>query len=130
MPPSTISRTMQPDLTQLRRSPHDFARWERAKADLFGAHYAAAVTAYRRLLRSYPAVPELWFELGNAAAGELDFVLSDQAYRRALELAPLNARLLLLIGQQYQGLRQLDQARRCFERAVAADPELMDARIS
>jgi tetratricopeptide (TPR) repeat protein len=121
---------MQPDLAQLRRSPRELARWQKAEAHLFGGQYAAAVAAYRQLLRGYPAVPELWFELGNAAAGELDLAQANQAYQRAQELAPRNARLLLLIGQQYQGLRQLDLARSCFERAVAVDPELMDARIS
>ena len=121
---------MQPDLSQLRRSPRELARWEKAKAQLFGGQYALAVAAYRQLLRRYPTVPELWFELGNAAAGELDFSSANQAYQRTLELAPRNARLLLLVGQQYQGLRQLDQARSCFERAVAAEPNSVDARIS
>ena len=30
--------------------------------------------------------------------------------------------MLILLAQQYQRLRRLDQARRCFELAVAADP--------
>ena len=72
----------------------------------------------------------MWFELGNAASGELDFALANQAYHRALELAPDNASLLGMIGQQYLGLRQLDEARICFERAVTADPDLVDASIN
>jgi tetratricopeptide (TPR) repeat protein len=121
---------MQPDLAKIRKSPMDLAWWEKAKGHLFSGQYRAAVGAYGQLLHRYPAVAELWFELGNAASGALDFTQANQAYRRALELAPSNARLLLLVGQQYQGLRQLDQARACFERAVAVDPALMDARIS
>jgi uncharacterized protein HemY len=35
----------------------------------------------------------LWFELGNAACGELDFAQANHAYRRALDLAPNNASL-------------------------------------
>ena len=121
---------MTSDLSQLHRSPRDLDRWQKAKAHLFGGQYASAVKAYRELLTKYSIVPELWFELGNAEAGQLDFASAHNSYERALELAPRNARLLLLIGQQYQGLRQLDRARSCFERAAAADPTLMDARIS
>jgi tetratricopeptide (TPR) repeat protein len=121
---------MPRDLSQLRGSPRDLARWQKAKTYLFGGQYLAAVAAYRELLAKYSSVPELWFELGNAEAGQLDFASANRAYERALELAPRNARLLLLIGQQYQGLRQLDRARTCFERAVAAEPGLVDAQIS
>lgn len=94
------------------------------------ARYAPALSAYRDLVRRYPSIPELWFELGNAASGELDFALANQAYQRALDLAPVNASLLGMIGQQYLALRQLDEARGCFERAVNADPNLVDARIN
>ena len=117
-------------LSRLQSSPRDIARWQKAQQELLGGRFAPALAAYRDLVRRYPAVPELWFELGNAASGELDFGLANTAYRRAQELAPNNASLLGSIGQQYQGLRQLDDAQRCYERAVAADPESVDARIN
>jgi len=117
-------------LAQLERKPRDVARWQKAQQQLLGGQHGTALAAYRDLAKKYPAVPELWFELGNAAAGELDFALANQAYRRVLELAPTNANLLVMIGRQYQGLRQLDDARVSFERAVAADPASVDARIS
>ena len=75
-------------------------------------------------------MPELWFELGNAASGELDFAQANLAYRRTLELAPRKVSLLCSIGHQYQGLRQLDDARGCYERAVSVDPDSVDARIN
>ena len=115
---------------QLERTPRDIARWQKAQQQLLAGRHDLAVTAYRDLVRKYPGVPELWFELGNAASGELDFKLANEAYRRALALAPGNASLLSMIGQQYQGLRQLDDARTCYERAVAADPGSVDARIN
>ncbi|HWW01886.1 MAG TPA: sulfotransferase [Candidatus Acidoferrum sp.] len=121
---------MDKPLAKLRPSPRDVALWQKAQHQLLGGQYRPALVAYRDLVRKFPALPELWFELGNAACGELDFTLANTAYRRALELAPNNAPLLGTIGQQFQGLRQLDDARLCYERAVAADPESVDARIN
>ncbi len=95
-----------------------------------GGRHGPALAGYRDLTKRFPAAAELWFEMGNAAAGELNFDLAGQSYRRAIELAPHNTSLLVLIGQQYQGLRKLDDARACFERAVASDPASVDARIS
>jgi tetratricopeptide (TPR) repeat protein len=117
-------------LTQLERTPRDVARWQKAQQQLLAGRYGLALTAYRDLAKRYPAVPELWFELGNAACGELDFPLANQAYSRVLELAPNNADMLVMIGRQYQALRQLDDARAAFERAVTVDPASVDARIS
>lgn len=113
-----------------RPTPRDLTRWQKTQAQLLGGRYGPALAGYRELIRSYPGIPELWFELGNAAAGDLDFAQANQAYRRVRELAPNNASLLGMIGQQYLGLRQLDEARSCFEHAVAADPNLVDARIN
>jgi tetratricopeptide (TPR) repeat protein len=114
----------------LQRNPRDRARWQQAQQQLLGGRFGGALAVYRDLARRYEGIPELWFELGNAASSELDFALASQAYRRARELAPRNAGLLCSIGNQYQGLRQLDDARDCFQSAVAADPESVDARIS
>ena len=121
---------MNRDQAILERSPRDLARWQKAQQQLLSGRPGPALAGYRDLIKRHPGIPELWFELGNAASGELDFALANQAYRRALDLAPGNASLLSMIGQQYQGLRQLDDARTCFERAVAAAPDSVDARIS
>ena len=121
---------MHGDLAQLNRSPRDLARWQKAQAQLLGGRQGSALSAYRDLTNRFPAIAELWFEMGNAAAGELNFNLANKAYLKAAELSPKNVSLLVSIGQQYQGLRQLDNARDCFERAVAAEPTSVDARIS
>ena len=121
---------MPGDLNQLQRSPRAVAQWRKAQEQLLGRRHAPALASYRDLARRFPNVAELWFEMGNAAGAELNFNLANQAYRRAIDLAPHNASLLVLIGQHYQGLRQLDDARTCFERAVASDPAAVDARIS
>lgn len=121
---------MQGTLFQLQQSPRDVARWQKAQEQLLGGRHSQALANYRDLVRRYPATPQLWFELGNAAAGELDFTLANEAYCRARELAPNNPNLLGMIGQQYQGLRQLDDARACYERAVAVAPDSVDAHIN
>lgn len=113
-----------------RLSPKDSARWQNAQQLLLSGQSGAALAAYKHLAQRHPAIPELWFELGNAASSELDFEAANRAYERALQLAPNNPALLVMVGHQYQGLRQLDQARAVFERAVAADPASVDARIS
>jgi tetratricopeptide (TPR) repeat protein len=108
----------------------DLARWQKAQEQLLGGRHGPALVTYRDLVRRFPSVAELWFELGNAAAGELNFTLANQAYRQTVKLAPKNASLQILVAQQYQSLRQLDDARACFESALAADPASVDARIS
>ncbi len=115
---------------QLRLPQHEIARWHAAQEQLLAGRYGAALAAYRALANRFPSMPLLWFELGNAASGELDFAQANRAYRRAIDLAPNDSSLLSMIGQQYQGLRQLDDARDCFARAVAASPDSVDARIS
>jgi Tfp pilus assembly protein PilF len=117
-------------LDQLQRSRRDLARWQSAQQHLLGGRHGPALTAYQALAARYPQVAQLWFELGNAAAGELDFTLANEAYRRAIQLAPGNSALLVMIGKQFESLRQLDDARAAYERAVAADPNSIDARIS
>ena len=121
---------MHGSLIELQRSPRDVARWQNAQAQLLEGQPGPALATYRDLVSRFPAIPELWFELGNAAAGELDFPQAESAYERAAQLAPGNAALLGSLGHQYLGLRQLDAARACFEGAVAADPQRVDARIN
>ncbi len=121
---------MRNDAFKLQTTPRDLARWQKAQEQLLGGRFGPALASYRALVRSYPSIAELWFELGSAASGELDFAQANLAYQRARKLATNNAALLSTIGGQYQGLRQLDDARACYEQAVAADPDSVDARIS
>jgi len=118
------------NLAQLQRSPRDAALWHEAQQQILGGNSGSALLTYKKLTKRYPAVAELWYELGNAAMGELDFKLANQAYDRVARLAPNNANLLGMLGRQYQGLRQLDDARACFERAVAAAPDAVDGLIN
>lgn len=121
---------MPPDLLKLQRMPHAVARWQKAQQELLGGRHGRAVAGYRDLVRHFPGVVQLWFELGMAAAGQLDFRMAEEAFRRAEELAMNDAASLVLIGQQYHRLRRVDRARACFELAVAAEPSSVPARLS
>src|SRR6267378_206654 len=121
---------MADDAAKLQRSPREVARWQRAQQQLLGERHDAALTSYHGLLQKFPGVSQLWFELGIAAIGELDFPLAQKAFARTEELAPRDASMLVLLGQQYHRLRQMHLARACFEKAVVADPSSLDARLS
>jgi tetratricopeptide (TPR) repeat protein len=121
---------LSPDLAKLERSPGEIARWQRAQQQLLAGRAAAVLPVYRELTQRFPGILNLWFELGTAAAGELDFALALQAFERAGQLASANAPALVMLGQQYHRLRQIDRARACFQRAVEADPSSTHARLS
>lgn len=121
---------MNPDIARLQRSPRDAALLRKAQEKLLSGRPDQSLADYRDLLRRFPGIAELWFEMGNAASGALDFATAGEAYRKALALAPDHASLHSLVGHQYQHLRQLDEARACYERAVAVNPHSVDARIN
>jgi tetratricopeptide (TPR) repeat protein len=104
--------------------------WQQAKQYLNTGRSAPALAGYRDLVRQFPGVAQLWAELGLAAAGELEFSRADQAFRRAMELAPADAALLVFLSAQYSQLRRMDQALACLKRAVEVDPSSASARLA
>jgi tetratricopeptide (TPR) repeat protein len=122
--------TPQPDLARLEKSPRDIARWQTAQQQLLAGRAATALPVYRVLTGRFPGILNLWFELGTAATGDLDFALARQAFERAETLASTNSAVLVMLGQQYHRLRQIDRARACYQRAVEADPSSTHARLS
>lgn len=121
---------MPSDLVKLQRSPRDVARWQKAQQQVVGERHAAALASYRDLVRQYPGVEQLWFELGLAALGDLEFKTALDAFGRAEQLAGGDASFQVLLGQQFHRLRRLDRARACFERAARADPASIHAQLS
>jgi tetratricopeptide (TPR) repeat protein len=121
---------MPADLLKLQRSPRDFTRWQKAQQQIVGEHYTQAIASYRDLVRRFPAVAQLWFELGLAAMPELEFKLATESFSRAEQLASQDPSFQVLLGQQFHRLRQPERARGCFERAVQADPASVEARLS
>jgi tetratricopeptide (TPR) repeat protein len=123
MPASTESQTLQ-------FKPFDLERWKSAQQDLLKGRGDRAITTYRDLLKRFPTSEKLWFELGLAAAKELDFDQADQAYQRTAELSPRDVSLRVLLGQQYHLLRRMDRARACFEQAAAIDLASVHGQLS
>jgi len=121
---------MPNDLEKMRQSPRHLVRWQKAQQELLTGQPGAALEIYRDLLKRFPGVAELWFELGLAAVKQLDFDLADQAFQHTSELAPKDVSMLILLGQQYHQLRRLDKARTCFERAAATDASSIPAQLS
>jgi tetratricopeptide (TPR) repeat protein len=125
-----VEPTQQPDLSRLEKSPRDIESWRKAQQHLLAGRAAIALPAYRDLTRRFPSIVNLWFEFGTAAAGDLDFAQAMQAFERAESLASANPNVLIMLGQQYHRLRQIDRARACYQRAVEADPSSTHARLS
>jgi tetratricopeptide (TPR) repeat protein len=121
---------MPSDLDKLQQSPRHLARWQQAQQELLTGRPEAALDAYRSLLKHFPGVAGLWFELGLAAVKQLEFDEADQAFQRTAELGPRDVSMLILLGQQYHQMRRLDQARDCFQRAAAADASSIPAQLS
>ncbi|MGA2245542.1 MAG: sulfotransferase [Verrucomicrobiota bacterium] len=121
---------MPKDLETASGANRQITRWQKAQQHLVKGRPELALGIYQELLQQFPDTARLWFELGFAAGKELDFARADEAGRRAAELAPKNAGLLVLLGQQYHWLRQPDRARACFEKAVAANPRSIHAHLS
>lgn len=125
-----MSQAVGGDLAKIQNVPRETARWQKAQTQLMSGRFSHALASYRELVRTYPEVAQLWFELGIAAGGELDFALAHQAFQCTVALASRDASMLVLVGQQYQRLRQLDLARDCYHRAVTADPSSVHARLT
>jgi tetratricopeptide (TPR) repeat protein len=126
----TGSNSEQGDLARLQSSARDVDRWQTAQQHVLGGRFAYALDTYNGLVKRFPGVAQLWFELGIAAGGELDFPLATQALHRAAELAANDPTMLILVAQQFHRLRRLDDARKYFQAAVAAEPGSVPARIS
>jgi tetratricopeptide (TPR) repeat protein len=120
----------QDDLARLQSSAREVDRWQAAQQHVLSGRFSHALAGYQDLVKRFPGVAQLWFELGIAAGGELDFTLAGDALRKARELSAKDATMLILVGQQYHRLRRLDEARECFQSAVAAEPGSVSARIS
>ncbi|HEY1489395.1 MAG TPA: hypothetical protein VGF90_00030, partial [Verrucomicrobiae bacterium] len=93
---------MSRELAQLQSSPREVARWRQAQQQLMAKRFAPALAGYQVMVKKFSGVAQLWFELGMAAMGELEFDLADQAFRRAMELSATDVQMLILLAQQYQ----------------------------
>ena len=108
----------------------DLQRWQKAQQDLLKGRPDRALSAYHALAKKYSENENLRFELGLAAAKELDFDQAVEAFQRTAELSAGNVSLRILLGQQFHLLRQMDQARESFEAAAKMDSASVPAQLS
>lgn len=125
-----MSHIASGDLTRVRQAPSVVSRWQRAQQLLVSRRFGEALHIYRDLSASSPDNAGLWFELGIAAGGDLDFSLANEAFQNCARLSKSDASMLVLIGQQYQLLRKHAEARKLFASAVAANPDSVDAQLT
>lgn len=92
--------------------------------------YGSARSGYRDLLKLYPGVGQLWFELAMAEGRDLNFDEAEAALEQAATIGANDVPLLVLIGQEYFRLRRFDRARASFQRAMAADPNSVHGLLS
>jgi tetratricopeptide (TPR) repeat protein len=111
-------------------TPGFHQRVEEARQLLLAQDYGNALSCYARLTRKFPRQIVLWFEYGNAASRLGQRAEAARAWDNAITLEPRDMNLLLQVGHQYQGARQPERARACFERAAAADAKAINPRIS
>jgi tetratricopeptide (TPR) repeat protein len=97
---------------------------------LVSRRFAEALHCLRELAAASPDDPGLWFELGIAAGGELDFPLANEAFQNCARISKSDASMLVLVGRQYHLLRKYAEARDMFNRAVAANPGSVDAQLT
>lgn len=115
---------------RLARVPDDVAaRTLYAMSVQLQGRLREAVEAWRDLTRQRPSVAEYWNNLANTLRDVGEFSAAADAYRRALELAPGDAGVLLNLGFLEMEAGKITVAREHLLAAVRADPDLIDARL-
>lgn len=86
------------------------------------ANIAAALGAYRRLLRQRPADPEICGILQQLYFGVRDYVETAHIARKRLEGAPDDAQAIMWLARSLAARGQDDEARPWLEKLIAMDP--------
>lgn len=109
------------------------AAWQAALAEAYvqAGNLPPALEAYRRATQTAPKDAQYWRMLATfCAAYEYQVTeIGFPAARRALELAPEDARALDAMGQVYLALGNTSQAEIYFQRALERDPDLPEAHL-
>src|SRR5579863_3569030 len=91
---------------------------QEARELLSDENFAAALSLFEELTRLRPDSAAIWLGYGAAAASVRQTATAQLAWRKARDLAADNANVLLQLGHQYRGARQLAEARACYEQAT------------
>lgn len=89
----------------------------------------AAAAPAKQSLRRRPDPVAMQLEEGRRLRAAGNLPEAEQAYRRALKLAPRNTDILVALGLVAGSSQRFDEAGQFFDRALAIRPGLLDARL-
>lgn len=75
-------------------------------------------------------MPDYYFALGRACKNQGRLVAAQDAYRRAIAIAPDVPAYYVSLGIVYREQENFEQAQRCFERALELQPDSVEALIN
>lgn len=104
--------------------------WLERAIDLEERDLAAAVDAYRRVLRLRPECTEAWINLGRLFAETGDSTAAHDCFRSALELDPSEGTAYYNLGVLAQDAGQEADAIALYRRALEIDPQLAEAHYN
>jgi tetratricopeptide (TPR) repeat protein len=109
----------------LAGEPKTAADWNQRGGDLWLTNRPdEALQTYRQALEIDPRRMEAWDDLFGLLREQGRHRLIQRLARRAVSLMPEQARLHCYLGMANRDLGDFDAALACYERALAADPEL------
>ncbi len=104
--------------------------YERARGLIDAEDFHFAIELLKQAVLTDPQ-PEYYAALGRAQAENPNWVRqAADSYRRALELGSSDPDVAMALGAIYEGLQRPADARSCYERALAADPDHPGARAA
>src|SRR5580700_4202499 len=83
----------------------------RARDLLLDGDADRALALYQKLTRQRPGAAVVWYECGNAAFKSRKMELADRAWSKVMELEPHNAKLIGMVGHQFEAARRPEKAR-------------------
>ncbi len=84
---------------------------------------------YRRSVETDRLLADGWFGLGICSLINENFLQSESFIKKALEINPEVEEFWYSLSEVYENLGFFQQARTCYEAALAIDPRFMEARV-
>jgi len=101
-----------------------------AQSPTAAAPQSEVVSALETNVAANPQDAEAWVRLGDGYFDNNDPANAIRAYKKSLELKPGNANVLTDMGVMYRSQGNAQEALRCFEQAIAADPKHRQSRYN
>lgn len=91
--------------------------------------YDDLTTFVREWLEKAPDDPQRHYRMGIVYELKKDYGLAVVEYKKAVELQPGNAKMLLALGRTYQKSGRISESRKILEEASKADPTLAEPQL-